>query len=64
MTIYNKRKIDMDRDKLKIIYKNLKSLCNALESEIYSDPEAYTSRPKDVRLGFDLSCDDDDGYPD
>ena len=54
----------MDREKLKAIYKNLKSLCNALESEIYSDPEAYTTRPKDARLGVDLSCDDDDGYPD
>ena len=54
----------MDRQRLKLIYKNLKSLLNALEAEIYSDPEAYTSGPKDVRLGFDVSSDDDDGYPD
>ena len=32
----------MDREKLKLIVKNLKSLTNALESEVYSDVDAYT----------------------
>jgi len=34
----------MDRQKLKLIYKNLKSLVDALESEIYSNTDAYTIR--------------------
>ena len=32
----------MERDKLKLIVRNLKLLVDALESEVYSDPEAYT----------------------
>ena len=32
----------MDRDKLKVMIKDLKNVVNALESEIYSDTEAYT----------------------
>ena len=31
----------MDRDKLKVMIKDLKNVVNALESEIYSDIEAY-----------------------
>ena len=31
----------MDRDKLKIMIKDLKNVVNALESEIYSDTESY-----------------------
>ena len=31
----------MDKEKLKLIVKNLKSLTNALESEVYSDTDAY-----------------------
>ena len=31
----------MDRDKLKLIVKNLKLLVDSLESEIYSDVDAY-----------------------
>tara|TARA_B100000035_G_scaffold236387_1_gene204643 strand:- start:1758 stop:1979 length:222 start_codon:yes stop_codon:yes gene_type:complete len=34
--------MEPDRERLKLILKNLKSLVNALESEIYSDPDAYT----------------------
>ena len=32
----------MERDKLKLIVRNLKLLVEALESEVYSDPQAYT----------------------
>ena len=32
----------MERDKLKLIVRNLKLLVEALESEVYSDVEAYT----------------------
>ena len=31
----------MDREKLKIMIKDLKSVVNALECEIYSDEESY-----------------------
>ena len=31
----------MDRDKLKLIVKNLKLLVDSLESEVYSDVDAY-----------------------
>jgi hypothetical protein len=31
----------MDKETLKLIVKNLKSLINVLESEVYSDVEAY-----------------------
>ena len=55
----------MNRDKLKLIYKNLKSILNALESEIYSDPDAYTddSKVSAAYARYD-SQDDDDGYTD
>ena len=39
----------MDREKLKLIVKNLKSLVEVLESEVYSDPNAYV----DNRENFD-----------
>jgi len=32
----------MDREKLKLITRNLKLLVDALESEVYSDVESYT----------------------
>lgn len=32
----------MEKDKLKIIVRNLRLLVDALESEVYSDVEAYT----------------------
>ena len=55
----------MDRDRLKLIYKNLKSLLNALESEIYSDPDSYTKRKDYAKMNmYNLDTDDDDGYPD
>ena len=38
----------MDRDKLKIMIKDLKNVVNALECEIYSDEEAYT-----LKLDYD-----------
>tara|TARA_B100000900_G_scaffold215853_1_gene182807 strand:+ start:2073 stop:2231 length:159 start_codon:yes stop_codon:yes gene_type:complete len=52
----------MDREKLKLIVKNLKSLVNALESEVYSDVDAYST----INNGstYTLETDDDDGYPD
>ena len=54
----------MDREKLKLIVKNLKSLANALESEVYSDVEAYKSDVGNPNFGFYQGGDDDDGYAD
>jgi hypothetical protein len=34
----------MERDKLKLIVRNLKLLVEALESEVYSDVQSYTER--------------------
>ncbi len=53
----------MDRERLKLIHKNLKSLLTALEAEIYSDPTAYTRQP-DVSSAYARYDDDDDGYAD
>ena len=56
----------MDRERLKLIVRNMKSLVEALEVEVYSDVESYrnsvafSSPPTD----YDEAWDDDDGYPD
>ena len=57
----------MDKERLKLIVRNLKQLVDALESEVHSDIDAYT--PKGYDLGpsifdYDEVFDDDDGYPD
>lgn len=56
----------MDRDKLKLIVRNLKSLVDALESEVHSDIESYTQESFGIPIGddYDELWDDDDGYPD
>ncbi len=56
--------LDMDREKLKLIVKNLKLLVDSLESEVYSDVDSY-SNPSSFKLAdYDEVFDDDDGYPD
>ena len=59
----------MDRDKLKLIVRNLKLLVDALESEVYSDVDAYKAEnfddpPANYITDYDEVFDDDDGYPD
>ena len=56
----------MDKEKLKLIVKNMKSLVTALESEVYSDPDAYTIQLQQggPQFGFKYDEGDDDGYPD
>ena len=58
--------LNMDREKLKLIVKNLKSLTNALESEVYSDTDAYKIQLQQggPQFGFNSDEGDDDGYPD
>ncbi len=36
----------MDKERLKLIVKNLESLVECLKSEVYSDVEAYKPDPK------------------
>ena len=55
----------MDREKLKLIVKNLKLLVDSLESEVYSDVYAYTNSEAFAKItDYDEVFDDDDGYPD
>ena len=55
----------MDKEKLKLIVRNLKSLVDALESEVYSDINAYTYENNVSPIGdYDEVFEDDDGYPD
>ena len=38
----------MEKDKLKLITRNLRLLVDALESEVYSDVKAYTERMEET----------------
>ena len=57
---------DLKKERLKLIVRNLKSLVDALESEVHSDVDSYknsdafSSPPSD----YDEQWDDDDGSPD
>ena len=53
----------MDREKLKLIVKNLKLLVESLESEVYSDVSAYKYESTSQITDYDEVF-DDDGYPD
>lgn len=61
----------MERDKLKLIVRNLKLLVDALESEVFSDKDAYVDHSQSHSQSFssppssyDEVFNDDDGYPD
>ena len=58
----------MDKEKLKLIVRNLKLLVDTLESEVYSDVDAYTNKEVPAFStplnDYDEIFDDDDGYPD
>ena len=56
----------MDKEKLKVMIKDLKNVVNALESEIYSDTEAYTLNLNYEEIvnqitDYDEVFEDDDG---
>jgi pyruvate-formate lyase len=51
----------MNKAKLKVLLAALKEVVEELESEVYSDTEAYTSQ---TIHDYDEVWDDDDGYPD
>ena len=54
------------KERLKLIVNNLKSLVDALESEVYSDPDSYTNSIafSSPVADYDEMYDDDDGYAD
>ena len=58
----------MDKTKLKLIVKNLKLLVDSLESEVYSDLDAYQyDNYKEMTPtinDYDEVFDDDDGWTD
>ena len=58
----------MDKDRLKLIVRNLKQLVDALESEVHSDVDAYKYENYKEMMpqitDYDEVFDDDDGYPD
>ena len=56
----------MDKDKLKLIVRNLELLIDSLKAEVYSDVDAYKhSKAYESPLtDYDELYDDDDGYPD
>ena len=57
----------MDREKLKLLVRNLELLVDSLKAEVYSDTQSYLNYEK-VKEGllhdYDEIFDDDDGYPD
>ena len=61
--------IKMDREKLKLIVRNLESLVECLKSEVYSDVESYKLNYEEVAPYINdydevFYDGDDDGYPD
>ena len=61
----------MDKEKLKLIVRNLESLVECLKSEVYSDVEAYQTKQENFDdpaahyiTDYDEVFNDDDGYPD
>ena len=56
------------KERLKLIVRNLKQLIDALESEVFSDVDAYRyENYKEMNPtidDYDEVFDDDDGYPD
>ena len=56
----------MDRDKLKLIVRNLELLVDSLKSEVYSDTQSHMEYDKITAAlsDYDEVFEDDDGYPD
>ena len=56
----------MDKEKLKLIVRNLELLVDSLKAEVYSDVSAYKTPEKTTErfIDYDELYDDDDGYAD
>ncbi len=62
--IVYERIIIMDRDKLKLMVRNLELLVDDIKAEVFSDVESYVSPPPTITQDYDEILEDDDGYPD
>ena len=58
--------MEPQRDKLKLIVRNMELLLDALKAEVYSDVDAYKNSDayKNPVTDYDELYDDDDGYAD
>ena len=55
----------MEREKLKLIIRNMELLLDSLKAEVFSDVDAYRNQGAFNSLtDYDEIYDDDDGYPD
>lgn len=57
----------MNKERLKLIIKNLESLVECLKSEVYSDVDSYKIKYEDIAqhiTDYDEIYDEDDGYAD
>jgi uncharacterized protein VirK/YbjX len=57
----------MDKDKLKLIVRNLELLVDSLKAEVYSDTQSYLDYDeikKGLQHDYDEIFEDDDGYAD
>jgi hypothetical protein len=56
----------MDKEKLKLIIRNLELLVDSLKAEVYSDTQSYLKRGEVAGSlqDYDEIFEDDDGYPD
>ena len=60
--IINEKENKMNKAKLKVLVRALKEIVDELESEVYSDPEAYTENDfSSPELTYDEVFEDDDG---
>ena len=55
----------MDKEKLKVMIRNLELMIDNIKAEVYSDVDAYNvGLNPDSRADYDELYDDDDGYTD
>ena len=56
-----KQQLHMDKERLKLIVRNLELLVDGLKAEVYSDVDAYVSKESSPRvLDYDEVFEDDD----
>ena len=56
--------ISMEKEKLKLIVRNLELLVDSLKTEVYSDTKSYLEYTDPSLHDYDEVFEDDDGYPD
>ena len=55
----------MEKERLKLIVRNLELLVESLKAEVYSDPSSYVDKRENYDDPIEYQAqDDDDGYPD